>query len=505
MSAKVRSAALSGLDAIPVEVEADINPGLPKFTVVGLPDTMVQEARERVRSAIRQSGFLFPNRRVTVNLAPANVPKAGPAFDLPMSLAILSATRQIEPPSEHQCFVGELALGGELRPIRGTLSIADFVRSNKVKELYLPVANAPEAAIIGGFTIKPVPTLGRLVEHLFGRKKLKSYRAKVGSQPAEIIPPNQSIDLSEIHGQAFGKRALEISAAGGHNLLMTGPPGAGKTLLARALPSILPPLTFEESLAVTKIFSVAGLLDESTPLIRSRPFRHPHHTASAAAIVGGGRNPKPGEISLAHRGVLFLDELPEFPRLVLESLRQPLEEGSVTIARVAGSLSYPSAFLLVAARNPCPCGYAGDRERACVCPTNDRLRYEKRLSGPLLDRLDLFVTIPRLPVDELMTKQTGESSDRVRQRVQLARERQIERQPQTGVLTNAELSSRSIESLVSLNAPSQSLLRSAVDRLGLSARAYHRVLRVSRTIADLAGSSTVETEHVAEALQFRIS
>ena len=513
MLATVLTAALVGLDGHLVEVQVDIaQQGLPNFFLVGLASGVVREARERVRTAIKNSGLAFPMRRITVNLAPAELPKSGPSYDLPLALAILVASGQVGELPRQALFLGELSLDGQLRHTAGVLPLAATARRAGLRQVYVPAVNAAEAALLDGLEVLPVCSLGALVSHLRGEVAL----APLG-QPPPLPPPavGPSVDLADVRGQEHAKRALEIAAAGGHNVLLTGPPGAGKTLLARAVPGILPPLTAEETLEVTRIYSVAGLLGGEAQAVVARPFRAPHHTASYAGLVGGGAGPRPGEISLAHRGVLFLDEIPEFSPRVLEVMRQPMEDGTVSLARARGALSFPAKFMLVAARNPCPCGYFGDSGRACACPPNVVTRYEKRLSGPILDRIDLHVSLPRVEIAKLTSTTLAEGSAAVRARVVAARERQWQRlvaddgrrpeapSPSARVRCNADLQLADVRILCEPAPSAFSLLHSAVDRLGLSARAYHRVLRVARTIADLAAHERIEAPHIAEAIQYQ--
>lgn len=500
MSAKVFSAALVGLDGLTVEVEADVGRALPAVLVVGLPDTAVQESRERVRSAIKNSNLRFPTTKVTVNLAPGDVKKSGPLYDLPVALAILIAAGELHTPLslERTMFLGELALDGALRPVNGVLPAALHARDNHFEAIVVPAANAEEAALVDGLTVYAAASLTDVVRHLIGEAPLAVAASPVGT----VAALEEVTDFADIFGQQHAKRALEVAAAGGHNVRFIGPPGSGKTLLARALPGILPALTKDEMLEVTRIYSAAGLLGTAA-LVRNRPFRSPHHTTSHVALVGGGSTPRPGEVSLAHRGVLFLDELPEFPRQVLEALRQPLEDGNVVVARAAGTVTFPAQLTLVAAENPCPCGYATDTMRQCSCTQSQLTSYERRVSGPLLDRIDLHVTVPRVPVVELARGGRSESSNAVRERVSAARAMQTARQAATGASTNAELSSLAVRSCCGLAPDAVALMTTAADRFHLSARAYHRVLKVARTIADLAGSEAVTSEHVAEALQYR--
>lgn len=500
MLAKVYSCAVIGLEGILIEVEVDIAQGLPAFTVVGLGDAAVQESRERVRAAIRNSGQTFPMKRLTVNLAPGDMRKAGPAYDLPIAVGLLLSSEQIVGDVSRAIFIGELGLDGTLRHTDGVLPMVAVARANGIETVYLPYEDAPEAALIEGLTIVPVRTLADLAAHIGGDCSLSPYLSDLRFDEAEATYP---VDFQDVRGQEHVKRALEVAAAGGHNVLMSGSPGSGKTLMARALISILPPMSLDEAIEVTKIYSVSGQLPKDTPLIRQRPFCSPHHTTSLAGLVGGGAGRvRPGMISLAHRGVLFLDELPEFgPKL--EVLRQPLEDRVVTLSRASGSITYPSSFMLVAAQNPCMCGYFGDPERACTCSPAAVARYQKRISGPLLDRIDIHVEVPRVNYEKLSSERKSEPSTAIRARVCTAREQQRERFRNTHLLTNADMGAAEIHTHCPLDTASQSLMKAAVRQLNLSARGYHRVLKLARTIADLAGVPQISPAHLAEAIQYR--
>jgi magnesium chelatase family protein len=502
MLARLRTAAVFGVEACPVDVEVDVSFGMPRFSMVGLPDMSVRESRDRVRSAIRNSGFAFPPHKITVNLAPADVRKAGSSFDLPIALGVLAAQGIIERREIGDLILlGELSLDGSVHPARGVLPIAAAARRGGVSGLLLPASNASEAAIVSGLTIYPVTSLTDAVRTL---NEPSSVPHTMPAAPRPQAPPRGMADLADVRGQPLARRAIEIACAGGHNVLSVGPPGAGKTMMARRVPGILPPLTFDEAVEVTAVHSVAGLLQPGVGLVCQRPFRAPHHTISDVALVGGGSQPRPGEVSLAHHGVLFLDEMLEFSRHVLEVLRQPLEERAVTIARAARTAVFPARFMLVGAMNPCPCGYLGDAVRECRCTPQQVSRYREKLSGPLRDRLDLSVEVPALPPEALTGDANGEPSAQVRARVVAARELQRLRYSEDGIRANADLTTQLMARYCSLDRAAVRVLNNAVTRLSLSARAYDRVRKVARTIADLDGTTAISADHLAEALQFRL-
>jgi len=501
MLAHVLSCGVIGLDGVIIDIEVDFGQGLPHMAIVGLPDEAVKESRERVYSAIKNANLAYPRKPITVNLAPASVRKEGPSFDLPIAVGVLIAGEQINQEEiEGALVVGELSLDGSVRHVRGVLAIAATARQEGFKRLYVPATDAAEAALIPDLEVIPIGSLAELYAHLTGEQPIPPAQ----TEPVALSdPPSAQTDFSEIKGQEHVKRALEVAAAGGHNVLMSGPPGAGKTLLARAITSILPPLSLEEALEVTKIYSISDMLPSDTPLMRERPFRSPHHTISHAGLVGGGNMPHPGEISLAHRGVLFLDELPEFGQRILEVLRQPIEDKRVTISRANGTLTFPANFMLIGAMNPCPCGYYGDTQKQCTCSPSAITTYQKRISGPLLDRIDMLLHVPRVEYQKLSSARLGESSADIRQRVVKARERQAKRFAGTELFSNADMTPAEVRQYCVLDAASQALMQVAMRQMQLTARGFHRVLKLARTIADLADCEAITQVHLAEALQYR--
>ena len=504
MLAKVLSGAISGIDAELVQVEVDIRKGMPGFLLVGLPDAAVRESRDRVAAAIKNSDLTFPGtKRITANLAPAALRKEGPSYDLPLAVAILAASSQIWPDKlENALFIGELSLDGSTRPTKGILLMASLAREKGMKRIFVPEQNAGEAALLPDIEVIPVKNLIQLVGHLTGLSLIAPFSAENAPPPQ---PPTFATDFSAIMGQEHVKRAMEVAAAGSHNCLLTGPPGTGKTLIAKSLPSILPRMDIDESLEATKVYSVAGMLPADTPLIRNRPFRSPHHTVSYAGLVGGGAWPRPGEVSLAHRGVLFLDELPEFGTKLIEVLRQPLEglPREVSISRATGTITYPANFMLVAAQNPCPCGYYGDPQNECSCSNSMVTRYQKRISGPLMDRIDIHVDVPRVDFEKLSGGKSAENSATIRERVEAAREIQRQRFATSTLHCNADMGPSEVRDLCKLDDTGRRLMKSAMAQMNLSARAFHRILKLARTIADLAASETIQPTHLAEALQYR--